>query len=232
MNSRIYLKIIRITPVVAAMLIFFSACGSEGSGPKIEHSAADQAIAREITLHLSDFPNGWVTRNRNSTETTCHLGLNQVTETGEATSAVFLSPTTNGRAQESSSAEIYRTAREAKTVFGQIMTTKYQDCVADTQKKALEAKGVQTEITYRGRGDTPQVGDRSGDYYIAYAFTPTKRWGVGVEFDLMYVQRGRAIISLVFTGTPSPGKSFPETWPTQSKLAALLVKRANAAISG
>lgn len=214
--------------VVAAATIVFAACGNSGgykggSAPKLVLNSADQAWAQGISLKLKDLPTGWVENNaqRVSRPSRCNINSGKLVETGRINSPRYLSPRTQSRrVQISSAVGVYQDKREARLAFARSISHTYMQCSADYIVKGFEASGIHARNTVRAPYAFAQLGDESRAYYLVLRFQNTKQNGPGAVYQMIYIQRGRVVVELTMIST-----FFDPSNATMKNLAEILAKR-------
>ena len=125
-------RLLGVAAVVAAVLVPAALAG--GGEPQKRLTKADQAKARAIGLHRSDFPAGWVGKpNTNTSQDTPRCSTynpdqSDLVETGDVDSPDF------ARADgsfASSSVGIFKTTKMAKTGYARVARPQLASCFGE-----------------------------------------------------------------------------------------------------
>jgi hypothetical protein len=149
--------------------------------------ARDQALARRGSIHLEDFPAGWLSIG-SSDFSSCpgfQPDLSKLTVGGEAASPFFIAPDENAGAW--SSTEVYATEKQAQFAFSRIATIAAAQCVAK------EEQGDDVTVVSVGTRKFARVGETTRAFRIAFSSSDGSWYD-----DLVYVRRGRTLLRIGF----------------------------------
>ena len=206
----------RFAPVVLAFAVLASAADARHPrDPREAFTAADRAWAQRIVLKPGDLPGRWrSTKSASDDDARCPTfdpDMSDLTITGEADSRDF----DRGGVFVSSTAEVFRTARETATSFRRAARPQLIRCYDEAFRDGL---GTVRARLVSGRAVTgPRVGDRRLALRLVWELT-VREGTARTHLDLIGWDRGRASAAVVVL---SVGRS-------QSELAARLAQRMDA----
>jgi hypothetical protein len=188
---------------VAAAVAVPVALASNGE-PQKKLTKADQAKARAIALHRSDFAAGWVAKpNTNTSQDSPRCSnynpdQSDLIETGDVDSPDFR------RAEGSfvsSSVGIFKTVKMAQKGYARVARPQLPKCFAELFTKGVAPAKVQ--ILQVGPIAFRQLGDRSNAYRLRANVT-VQGTTVPTTIDIVLFNRGRVDVAMIFAGIIQP----------------------------
>jgi hypothetical protein len=169
--------------MAVATAVATTAGGAVGAGPS---PAADRALAKRITLHLSDLPPGWRTESVPKGSSTCKATRwFKSSETAKAQTAF-----TNELAHVASTAAIFPTTAVSKRAFTDYANN-LRACALQLQANKLSIKTI----------SVPRFGDQSKAWSVR-----ASAQGVDLALDIFLARIGRIDALYEFGGV---GKKAP-----------------------
>jgi len=205
---------------LAAAIAVPAALASNGD-PQKRLTKADQAKARSIALHASDFPAGWVGGpNTHTTRdsprcATYNPDQSDLVETGSVDSPDFK------RADGSfvsSSVGIFKTKKMAKAGYERVSKPQLASCFGELFKKGAAPATVQ--LLQVGPLAFRHLGDRSNAYRLM-ANVSLQGVTIPVAIDIVAFNRARVDVAMIFLGIRAP---LPASF--EQSLAARVAARA------
>jgi hypothetical protein len=160
--------------------------------PQKRLTKADQAKARSISLHQSDFPAGWAgkpTTNTSQGNPRCsnyNPDQSDLIETGDVDSPDF---TRTDGSFVSSSVGVFKTAAMATTGYARVAKPQLASCFAELLKVG--------PLAFR------RLGDRSNAYRLTANVT-VQGTRVPTTIDIVIFNRGRVDAAMIFAGIFRP----------------------------
>lgn len=191
-------------------------------------AAADQRVARDAQLKLSDFPSGWEQKDR--TQESVLAGKCQGVEGPKAAaSARQQSPKFEKTSRQAlSTVYIFADVPSAMRAFGELSSESTRVCLADAAGTYLSSQSQQGaefgKVTSAQVSSAP-VGDESA---VSRLTLPFKANGLGghAYFDFVFVRVGRGVATVQFLDFFSP---FEESLRT--RLTTRVVDRLKAGLA-
>ena len=207
---------------LAVAILVPAAIASPGE-PQKRLTKADQAKARAIVFHRSDFPAGWIVKpNTNTSQDTPRCSnynpdQSDLIETGDVDSPDF---TRADGSLVSSSVGIFKTAKMATTGYARVARPQLASCFGELFKKGAAPATVR--LLHVGPLAFPRLGDRSNAYRLTANVT-VQGITIPVAIDIVTFNRGRVDVAMIFLGIRRPLRpSFEQS------LAARMATRAAA----
>jgi hypothetical protein len=188
--------------LVAATLVP-AALASDGE-PQKRLTKADQAKARAIVLHRSDFPAGWIAKpNTNTSQdsprcSSYNPDQSDLIETGDVDSPDF---TRADGSLVSSSVGIFKTAKMARTGYARVARPQLASCFGELFKKGAAPATVQ--LLKVGPLAFRRLGDHSNAYRLTANVT-VQGVTIPVAIDIVTFNRGRVDVAMIFLGIRGP----------------------------
>jgi hypothetical protein len=189
--------------VVAAAVAVPVALAATGD-PQKKLTKTDQAKARVITLHRSDFPTGWVAKQNTNTSqdnprcSNYNPDQSDLIETGDVDSPDFSRP---DGSFVSSSVGIFKTRKMAQTGYARVARPQLPTCFAELFTKGVAPAKVQ--VLQVGPLAFRKLGDRSNAYRLRANVT-VQGTTVPTTIDIVLFNRGRADVAMIFAGIFRP----------------------------
>lgn len=184
-------------------------------------AAADQRVARDAQLKLSDFPSGWEQKDRTQ-EAKAWAACQGVDAAKAAASARQTSPdfAERNHTYAGNFAYIYADVPTATRAFGELSSEHTRTCLGDALAKYLPGQvreGAEIGKITTGQVAMQPVGD---ERTLTRLTVPLKANGLNVDvtLDLVFVRVGRGIAGLQFQDVLSP---FDETLRTRLTTTAV-----------
>lgn len=209
-----------LAPLLLSAVLVPAALASNGE-PQKRLTKADQAKARAISLHRSDFPAGWVAKpNTNTSQgsprcSSYNPDQSDLIETGDVDSPDF------SRADGSfvsSSVGLFKTRKMARTGYSRVARPELARCFGELFRKG--AAPAQVQLLRVGTLPFRRLGDRSSAYRLTANVT-FQGTTVPVAIDIVVFNRGRVDAAMIFLGIRSP---LPSSF--EQSLAARVAARA------
>jgi hypothetical protein len=191
-------RLLGLAGLVAAVVV--PAGLSSGGEPQKRLTKADQAKARAVALHKSDFPAGWVGKpNTNTSQDTPRCSTynpdqSDLIETGDVDSPDF---TRADGSFVSSSVGIFKTKKMARTGYARVARPRLASCFGELFKKGAAPATVQLlqvgPLAFRG------LGDRTNAYRLRANVT-LRSTTIPVAIDIVTFNRGRVDVAMIFLG--------------------------------
>lgn len=173
------------------------------SSPPRKHTKADMAAARSVLLRLADVGASWKTGRSKLGSLTCpsfQPTLKGVVETGAAASPNFRAGSAGPFVSQS--AWVYRTAAQATTLWRAVVGKGLAGCFADSVRSG-STSSVTFAITGHRRLGLPKLRARAAGYRVVATAAATDQ-SITVVYDLIVLDRGRAVTELSFAGFSTP----------------------------
>ncbi len=213
--------------LVGALTVAGIAGAGQGD-PRRAITKADQAKARTVVLRLADLGAGFVARPNGPDElppgVRCGpLSESDLTITGDAESPDFTLNRPGALLTVGSSAQIYRTLREANASWARSQTPAALTCFGDVVRKA-GGKGQRVDVLSVKRLAFPRVSEKTMAFRVV-ARVSSGGVVVKVYFDAIILQQGRIQAGLVLTSALQPvGRT------DQAALAGVIASRIERAL--
>jgi hypothetical protein len=206
---------------ILAAAVLVPAALASGGEPQKRLTKADQAKARAIALHRSDFPAGWTGKPSTSTGqstprcSTYNPDQSDLIESGDADSPEF---TRADGSFVSSTVGIFKTQRMARTGYARVAKPQLANCFGELFAKGAAPATVQ--VLHVGPLAFRRLGNRSNAYRLTANVT-LQGTTIPVAIDIVTFNRGRVDVAMIFLGIRNPLSAAFE-----QSLAAKLVARA------
>jgi hypothetical protein len=218
----------RLTLAIAvAVTVTGAALAANPHDPQKRFTAADQAWARTLLLKRADLSGaGWKSQKSTDNNSTCksfNPDESKLVETGEQDSAEF----TRVGGFVTSTAAIFRTAKDAQTGWNLEVRPQLLDCLAEALDQTSPGNAT-VRIVSRGRLAYPHLAPRTAAFYVKLAFN-VQGIKFGADLRVVCLGKGRANLALM---TLSPGKPLlPLPAGLDRTLATKLTQRLNHQVS-
>lgn len=224
--------LVGIVAAGAALVLVAGASGSQGD-PKRAITKADQAKARSVVLRAADLGKGFVARPSGPDElppgVRCGpLSESDLTISGDAQSPDFELDRPGVLLTVGSTAQVYRTLRDANTSWARALGPAAVTCLSDIVRKSATA-GQRVEVVSAKRIAFPRLAERTTAFRIVARVRSGSTW-VKVFFDAILLQQGRIQAGVVFTSAVQPVGSTDQG--ALVGVVAARIQRANAAGTG
>ena len=212
-----------LVTIVAALALVGSALGADGE-PRKALTKKDQSTARSIVLKRADLGKGFMAQRRTNDDSVpkgarCDaLDESDLTVTGDADSPDFR--LTNGPpfVTVASTAQVYRTLREANASWNRGTSKQTARCLADIVRLSAPA-GQKITVESSKRVPFPDVAPKATAFRLVLTIAINGQ-RVRAYVDAVVLQHGRVQSGLLFTSVGAPvGKSG------QVALASLVAER-------
>jgi hypothetical protein len=209
---------------VLVLGLLLAGVADAGSGdPRRAITKADQAKARSVVLRLADLGAGFVARSNGPDGlppgVRCGpLSESDLTITGDAESPDFTLNRPGTLLTVGSSAQVYRTLREANASWARSLKPAALTCIGDIVRKA-GGKGQTVKVLSVKRLAFPQVSEKTMAFRVVARVT-SGATAVKVYFDAIILQQGRVQAGIVVTSALQPVGSTDE-----AALAGLVAAR-------
>jgi hypothetical protein len=231
MRARRTVKPVRpLLVVVAALVVTGSASAADGE-PRRALTKKDQATARSIVLKRADLGAGFVARKRTDDDrlpkgVRCGaLDESDLTVTGDAESADFQLANGPLFVTVGSTAQVYRTLREANASLRRGTSTQTATCLADIVRLSAPA-GQKITVVSSKRVAFPELAPKATAFRLVLTIAVGDRQ-VRAYVDAVVLQHGRYQSGLLFTSIGTPvGRA------DQVALASVVAKRLAKATGG
>ena len=214
-------RAICLVVVSASAVILVTGCGS--SSTHTTNPAADQRIATDAQLKLSDFPSGWEQKGNteeSKNETGCEgVAAAQASATAKKTSPDF----EHSNELAESSAYMYSDMSGATQAFSQLSSQSTRTCLADALVKGVTSEATIGKIT-SGQVSIPPLGDERAAARVAIPASAEGKT-VTAYLEPVFVRTGRAVATLMLLNFATP---FDTT--LRDKLATTVVDRLDAGL--
>jgi hypothetical protein len=182
-----------VAVLALGVAVGLSACG--GSGPKREHTKADQRLAANVGFRASDFPPDWRadrTARTGGRSGKCYdAAFSRLVITGEAREE-FSEPVTYA----SSSVIVFKTRAMADSALARAEMDKVIRCLsADLTPHVMT--GVEVENTSISQPQSPKLGEHSAAYEAKIDFGRNSVPPTGYV-DVVLIKRSRVLSLLLF----------------------------------
>ena len=211
--------------VLAALVVALAVAPlAEAVGePKQAITKADQARARSVLLQRGDLGAGFVATRQTDSELPddpkCRsLRESDLTITGDASSPDFTLQTTGALVTVGSTAQVYRTVREANASWARGTSSQAATCLAALVRRSA-GTGQRIEVVSSKIVAFPKLAPKTVAFRLVARLTAGATTAT-VYFDAVVVQRGRIQTGIVFT---SVGRPIPRSEATT--LARVVAKR-------
>jgi len=207
--------------LVAAAVAVAAGAGAAAAPPKDAFTPAGKALAKSVTLRLSDLPAGWKTSaSGNSTgDVTCATfkpDQSDLTRIGHAESN-FASADSLGAV--GSTVGVFSSAAQAQTAWSRLVRPQLVGCLASLFKQGISANSGTATIRSTGRLTVPMAAPRKAAYRIV-SDVVTGGQSVRAWVDVLLQGRGSADTVILVTSVSSPPSAAVER-----KLAAAIAGR-------
>ena len=176
--------------------------------PRRALTKKDQARALSVVLKRSDLGQGFVAQKRTDDDSIpkgarCNaLDESDLTVTGDADSPDFHLQDGAAFVTVGSTAQVYRTLREANTSWNRGTAAQVATCLADIVRLSAPA-GRNVKLVSTTKRAFPAVTQKSTAYRIIVSFAVGKQ-RVPVYVDVVILQRGRIQSGLLFSSVGAP----------------------------
>lgn len=218
------MRAVRALLVVVASLALVGSAAAANGEPRKVLTPKDQAAARSVLLKRADLGTGFVSRPRPPDDgipkgARCGaLDESDLTVSGDAESPDFHFSSGPLFVTVTSTAQIYRTLREANTSWARGTTAQTVRCLGDIVRLTA-APGQKITVVSSKRLDFPDVAPKSTAFRLVLTITVNGRT-VPAYLDAIVLQQGRIQSGLLFTSLGTPvGRA------DQVALASVVAKR-------
>ena len=198
----------RFLLVSLASLAFVGAAAAANGEPRHAITKKDQSVAQSIVLKRADLGAGFIPRKRTADDTLpkgarCGaLDESDLTVSGDAESPDFHLSAGPLFVTVASTAQVYRTLREANTSWRRGTSVQTATCLADIVRLTA-TPGQKISVVSSKQIDFPAVAPKAAAFRIVLTI------GVGVRkvrayLDAIVLQDGRVQSGLLFTSLGSP----------------------------
>lgn len=191
-----------------ALVAVGSAAAADGE-PRHAITKKDQATANSIVIKRGDLGNGFVARRRSGDDgipkgARCDaLDESDLTVTGDAESPDFRLSRGAVFVTIGSTAQVYRTAREATTSWRRGTSAKTATCLADIVRLSA-APGQKITVVSSKRVPFPQVAPKATAFRLVLNVSVGGAQSVRAYVDAIVLQHGRVQSGLLFTSIGRP----------------------------
>lgn len=225
-------RLVPIAAAGAALVLVAGAHGSQGD-PKRAITKADQAKARSVVLRAADLGTGFVARPSGPDElppgVRCGpLSESDLTISGDAQSPDFGLDRPGVLLTIGSTAQVYRTLRDANASWARALKPAAVTCLSDIVRKSA-TPGQRVEVVSAKRIAFPRLAERTTAFRIVARVRSGSTW-VKVYFDAILLQQGRIQAGVVFTSAVQPVGSTDQG--ALAGVVAARIQRANATGTG
>ena len=193
--------------LLAALALAGTAVGANGQ-PRHALTKADQQKARSVVLKRSDLGPGFVAQKRSGDETLprgarcAALDESDLTVTGDVDSPDYRLVSGSGFLTVGSTAQVYRTLREANASWRRGTHAQTATCLADIVRLTAP-KGRKVTIVSARRRAFPNLAPKSAAYRIVASFAVDGR-RIRVFVDVIILQDRRIQTGLLFSSVGAP----------------------------
>ncbi len=194
--------------VVAVLVAPLSALAADGQ-PKKALTKAGQATARSVVLKRGDLGAGFTSVARDKDPplpkgARCGaLDETDLTVTGDAASPDFRFAQGPAFVTVGSTAQVYRTLREANTSWGRGTTSQTTTCLGDIIRLSA-APGQKVTVNSAKKIRFPSVSPKTAAYRFVLTITVAGNQRVRAYVDAVILQHGRIQSGILFTSVGSP----------------------------
>jgi len=198
--------------VLVVSLLALAAVGSAAAAngePRQAITAKDQATARSVVIHRGDLGNGFVAREGTSDDglpkgARCGaLDESDLTVTGDAESPDFRFTQGPVFVTIGSTAQVYRTAREAGLSWTRGTSAQTATCLADIVRLSAP-KGQKVTVLSSKRIPFPKVAPKATAFRLVLTISVGGAQKVKAYVDAIVLQHGRIQSGLLFTSLGRP----------------------------
>jgi len=205
----------------ALLAVLLAAGAATASPPKDAFTPAGKALAKSVSLRLSDLPAGWKTSASGGTggDVTCatfNPNQSDLTRIGHA-EANFASADSLGAA--GSTVGVFSSAAQAQTSWNRLVRPQLVRCLASIFKQGISANSATATIRSTGRLSLPMTAPRRASYRIV-SDVVTGGQTVRAWVDVLLQGRGSADTVILVTSVASPPSAVLE-----QRLAAAIAGR-------
>jgi hypothetical protein len=192
---------------LAVLALAGSAVAADGQ-PRRALTKKDQARALSIVLKRSDLGEGFVAQKRTNDDSIpkgarCGpLDESDLTVTGDADSPDFHLQNGSAFITVGSTAQVYRTLREANTSWNRGTSAQVATCLADIVRLSATA-GRNVKVVSTSRRAFPDVTQKATAYRVVVSIAVGSQ-RVPVYVDVVILQRGRIQSGLLFSSIGAP----------------------------
>jgi hypothetical protein len=215
---------VRVLLVVLASLVLVGGATAANGEPKKVLTKKDQATATSVLLKRADLGAGFVARKRPDDDgipkgARCGpLDESDLTVSGDAESPDFHFATGSLFVTVTSTAQVYRTLREANSSWSRGTTAQTTTCLADIVRLTA-APGQKISVVSSKKLDFPAVAQKSTAFRLVLSISVNGR-KIRAYLDAIVLQQGRIQSGLLFTSLGTPvGRA------DQVALASVVAKR-------
>jgi hypothetical protein len=212
-----------LVSIVAALALVGPALAADGQ-PRKALTKKDQATARSIVLKRGDLGTGFVPQKRSDDDglpkgARCEaLDESDLTVTGDADSPDFRLANGPAFVTVGSTAQVYRTLREANASWNRGTSAETARCLADIVRLSAPS-GQKITVVSSKRVPFPEVAPKATAFRLVLTIAIGDQ-RVRAYVDAIVLQHGRVQSGLLFTSVGAPvGKS------DQVALASVVAKR-------
>lgn len=197
-----------LTLAVAVLVAPLAASAADGE-PRKALTKEGQATARSVLLRRGDLGRGWATLARQEDQrlpkgARCGpLDESDLTVTGDAASPDFRLAKDAVFVTVGSTAQVYRTLREANASWGRGTTAQTTRCLADIVRLSA-APGEKISVVSARRVAFPALAPKAVAYRIVLDVTFGGKQRLRAFVDVVILQHGRVQTGLLFTSLGRP----------------------------
>lgn len=211
-----------------ALLLSLAAAGTALAAnphdPQRRYNAADQALAKRVSIRASDLPGaGWKATKASNGSSTCKAfnpDESRLVETGERKSPDF----TRAGGFVASASSVYRSAADAQASWNLEVKPAMLSCLGEGFKQAA-ASGMRVTILSKGRLAFPRLAPRTAAFRVRVRYEiQSLRIPANLDVILLGPDRVDAALFLQSAGAPLQ--------PLPAGLEQMLAQRLAARLSG
>jgi hypothetical protein len=189
----------------ALLAAVIAACAAAASPPKDAFTPEGKALAKSVSLRLSDLPPGWKTVPLSTTtgDVTCAAfdpDQSDLTRIGRAESN-FGSADSLGAA--GSTVGVFSSAAQAQAAWNRLVRPQLVGCLASLFRQGISANSATATIRSSGRLSVPMSAPRNAAYRIV-SDVVTGGQSVSAWVDVLLEGRGSADTMILVTSVASP----------------------------
>lgn len=226
-TAREYSEIVRSLLLVVLTVALVAPAALAGDGqPKKALTTAGQATARSVVLKRGDLGTGFTSISRSKDDRHLPKGARcgpldetDLTVTGDAASPDFRLAQPPVVVTVGSTAQVYRTLREANTSWNRGSTRQTTTCLGDIIRLSA-GPGQKITVVSAKKIAFPSVSPKTAAYRIVVNVTVSGNQRIRAYIDAVILQHGRIQSGLLFTSFGSPVGS-----PDRIALAKVVAER-------
>lgn len=213
-----------VAVLVVSLAVAGTALAANPHDPQKRFNAADQALARRVSIGRADLPGGgWKATKASSDSSTCksfNPDESSLVETGERQSPEY----TRGGGFVAAASSVYRTAADAQTSWNLEARPAMLGCLDEGFKQA-SASGMRVTILSRGRLAFPRLAPRTAAFRVRVRYE-VQSLRIPATLDVILLGRDRVDAALFLQSAGAPLQPLP------AGLEQALARRLAARLSG